>query len=88
MGERILGFHAIEEALKQAPSGSILYICRNMEKRNDRLESLAKTTAGVSVRKIAKVEMDRMTQGQIIGALSLNSPERGNPCPPHPRKTW
>ena len=63
MDERILGFHAIEEALKQAPSGSILYICRNMEKRNDRLESLAKTTAGVYVRKIAKVEMDRMTQG-------------------------
>lgn len=63
MGERVLGFHAIEEALKQAPSGSILYICRNMEKRNDRLESLAKTTSGVSVRKIAKVEMDRMTNG-------------------------
>lgn len=63
MGERILGFHAIEEALKQAPAGSVLYICRNMEKRNDRLESLARTTSGVSVRKIAKVEMDRMTQG-------------------------
>lgn len=63
MGERVLGFHAIEEALKQASAGSILYICRNMEKRNDRLESLARTTSGVSVRKIAKVEMDRMTNG-------------------------
>ena len=62
MVERVMGFHAIEEALKEASSGSILYICRNMEKRNDRLESLAKTTPGVSVRKIAKVEMDRMTQ--------------------------
>lgn len=63
MGERILGFHAIEEALKQAPQGSVLYICRNMEKRNERLESLAKVNRGVAVRKIAKVEMDRMTQG-------------------------
>ena len=62
MGERIVGFHAIEEALKQAPAGSILYICRNMEKRNDRLESLARGNSNVAVRKIAKIEMDRLIQ--------------------------
>jgi 23S rRNA (guanosine2251-2'-O)-methyltransferase len=62
MGDRIIGFHAIEEALKQAPQGSILYLCRNMEKRNNKLESLARQNRAVTLRKIAKVEMDRMTQ--------------------------
>ncbi len=62
MGERVLGFHAIEEALKEAPSGSTLYICRNMEKRNSRLESLARKNSAVTIRKIAKIELDRMTQ--------------------------
>lgn len=62
MGDRILGFHAIEEALKEAPAGSVLYICRNMEKRNSRLESLARQNGSVAVKKIAKIEMDRMTQ--------------------------
>lgn len=62
MGDRIFGFHAIEEALKDAPAGSVLYICRNMEKRNSRLESLARQNSSVVVKKIAKIEMDRMTQ--------------------------
>ena len=62
MGDKILGFHAIEEALKDAPAGSTLYICRNMEKRNSRLESLARQNGSVAIRKIAKIEMDRMTQ--------------------------
>ena len=61
MGDKIIGFHAIEEALKVAPQGSLLYGCRNMEKRNSRLESLARQNGGVTVRKIAKVEMARMT---------------------------
>ena len=62
MGERIVGFHAIEEALKDAPPGSVLYVCRNMEKRNNRLESLARQNGSVAVRKIAKIEMDRMVK--------------------------
>lgn len=28
MGEKIIGFHAIEEGLKKASSGSVLYIAR------------------------------------------------------------
>jgi 23S rRNA (guanosine2251-2'-O)-methyltransferase len=62
MGDKILGFHAIEESLKQAPAGSVLYICRNMEKRNSRLEALARQNKFVTIRKIAKIELDRMTQ--------------------------
>ena len=60
MGQRITGFHAIEEAVKNAPAGSVLYLCRNSEKRNDRLEGLAKANGKISIRKIAKIEMDRM----------------------------
>ena len=30
MGEKIIGFHAIEEGLKKASSGSVLYIARGM----------------------------------------------------------
>lgn len=63
MGDRIVGFHAIEEALKQVPAGSVLFICRNREKRNGRLESLALSSGKVSVRKITKAEMDRMIPG-------------------------
>lgn len=87
MGERILGFHAIEEALKQAPSGSILYVCRNMEKRNERLESLAKGTSGVSVRKIAKVEMDRATQGADHRGVFLELARSREPAANSTRKS-
>jgi|SRR5690554_2443095 23S rRNA (guanosine2251-2'-O)-methyltransferase len=78
MGDRVLGFHAIEEALKDAPAGSTLYICRNMEKRNSRLESLARKGNSISIRKIAKVELDRMTQNaDHRGAMLELGVERG-----------
>lgn len=63
MGEKVIGFHAITEALKEAPSGSILYICRNIERKNDQLESLARANTSVTIRKVAKIEMDRMVPG-------------------------
>ena len=63
MGEKITGYHAIEEALKDVVPGSVLFLCRNSEKRNERLESLARTAGKVSVRKIAKAEMDRLVPG-------------------------
>lgn len=63
MGEKVFGFHAIEEALKQAPAGSTLYICRNSGDKNTRLEQLARVTGKVAVKKIAMVEMDRMVPG-------------------------
>ncbi|MFA6689341.1 MAG: 23S rRNA (guanosine(2251)-2'-O)-methyltransferase RlmB [Sphaerochaetaceae bacterium] len=63
MGEKIFGFHAIEEALKLAPAGSTLFLCRNTGDRNVRLEQLARMTGKVAVKKIALVEMDRMVPG-------------------------
>lgn len=63
MGEKVFGFHAIEEALKQAPAGSTLYICRNTGDKNVRLEQMARATGKVAVKKIAMVEMDRMMPG-------------------------
>ena len=61
MAEYITGFHAIEEALKDEGLRGTLFICRNMEKRNDRLESLARYQGKVKVKKVARVEMDRMS---------------------------
>ena len=63
MAEYITGFHAIEEALKDEGLRGTLFICRNMEKRNDRLESLARYQGKVKVKKVARVEMDRMSPG-------------------------
>ena len=63
MGEKITGYHAIEEALKGVAPGSILFLCRNSEKRNERLESLARAAEKVAIRRIAKVEMDRLVPG-------------------------
>ncbi len=63
MADYITGFHAIEEALKAEDLRGTLFICRNMEKRNDRLESLARFQGKVSIRKIARAEMDRMVPG-------------------------
>ncbi len=63
MADFITGFHAIEEALKSEELRGTLFICRNMEKRNDRLESQARYQGKVKVKKIARVEMDRMAPG-------------------------
>lgn len=60
MGEKIIGFHAIEEGLKKASSGSVLYIARGMGGHTQDLERLARLSSKVVVKKIAKVEMDRM----------------------------
>ncbi|WP_320130004.1 23S rRNA (guanosine(2251)-2'-O)-methyltransferase RlmB [uncultured Sphaerochaeta sp.] len=60
MGEKIFGFHAIEESLKQAPAGSTLYLCRGMGGHTSALERQAMLTGKVAVKKIASVEMDRM----------------------------
>lgn len=63
MGEKVFGFHAIEEALKLAPAGSTLYLCRNSGDKNVKLEQQARITGKVAVKKIALVEMDRMVPG-------------------------
>ena len=60
MGDFIIGFHAIEEALKNTSDRGILYICRNMEKRNSRLESMGRVNPKITIKKIAKADMDKM----------------------------
>ncbi len=75
MGEYIIGFHAIEEALKHTTERSVLYICRNMEKRNSILESLGRTNPKITVKKIAKADMDKMVstddhRGALLQVLS------------------
>jgi len=60
MGEKIIGVHAIEEGLKRAAAGSVLYLCRGMGSHTQALERQAQLTNNVVVKKIAKVEMDRM----------------------------
>lgn len=64
MGEKIFGFHAIEEGLKQASAGSTLYLCRGMGGHTAELERQARLTGKVAVRKIASAEMDRMAPGK------------------------
>jgi 23S rRNA (guanosine2251-2'-O)-methyltransferase len=63
MGEKIYGFHAIEESLKMAPAGSTLYLCRGMGGHTAALERQARLTGKVAVRKIASAEMDRLAPG-------------------------
>lgn len=78
MGEKITGYHAIEESLKEACAGSILFLCKDSEKRSERLEALARSTKKVAIRKITSMEMDRMAGGaDHRGALlELSSPSR------------
>ncbi|MGE4585579.1 MAG: 23S rRNA (guanosine(2251)-2'-O)-methyltransferase RlmB [Sphaerochaeta sp.] len=79
MGEKIIGVHAIEEGLKRAAAGSVLYLCRGMGGHTQALERQAQLTGKVIVKKIAKVEMDRMVdQADHRGAvLDLVVPTKG-----------
>ena len=81
MGEKIIGFHAIEEGLKRASSGSVLYLCRGMGSQTQALERQAQLTSKVIVKKIAKVEMDRMvgpSDDHRGAVLELQSATKGN----------
>ncbi len=79
MGEKVYGYHAIEEALKKAGMGSTLYIVRNGGERVQSLEREAICTGKVAVRKVSKDELSRMMDGvDLRGALlDLGGPRRG-----------
>ncbi len=79
MGERIYGYHAIEEALKKAAAGSTLYLQRNSTERLGKLEFKAQCTGKVAVKKLSKDELDRMAPGMDHrGAiLDLGGPRKG-----------
>ena len=79
MGERIYGFHAIEEALKKAGMGSTIYLQRNGGERIQSLERQAQLTGKVAVKKVSKDELARMMPGvDLRGALlDLGGPRSG-----------
>ena len=79
MGEKVYGYHAIEEALKKAGHGSTLYLVRGERERSEELDRKARLTGKVAVKKISKQEMDRMVPGiDHRGALlDLSGPRRG-----------
>ena len=79
MGERIYGYHAIEEGLKKAFAGSTLYLVRNGGEKLSRLEFAARCTGKVAVKKVSRDELDRMAPGMDHrGAiLDLGGPRKG-----------
>ena len=79
MGERIYGYHAIEEGLKKAFAGSTLYLMRSGGERLNKLEFKAQCTGKVAVKKVSREELDRMApdidhRGAI---LDLGGPRKG-----------
>ena len=79
MGERVYGYHAIEEALKKAGMGSTIYLVRGGGDRIRDLERKAVFTGKVAVKKVSKDELERMMPGtDLRGALlDLGGPRRG-----------
>lgn len=79
MGEKVYGYHAIEEALKKARGGSTLYIARGAEGRTAELDRMARLTGKVAVRKVSRSELERMMPGvDLRGALlDLGGPRSG-----------
>ena len=79
MGEKIYGYHAIEEAIKKAGMGSTLFVERG---GSDKLETLvreAKLTGRIAVKKLSRDELKRMLpDADVRGAiLDLGGPRRG-----------
>ncbi len=79
MGEKVYGFHAIEEALKKAGMGSTLFVQRQGGERIEALVREAKLTGKVAVKKLSRDELERMLPGvDLRGALlDLGGPRRG-----------
>ncbi len=79
MGEKIYGYHAIEEGLKKAGMGSTLYVQRQGGERIEALVREAKLTGKVAVKKLSREELERMLpSADLRGALlDLGGPRRG-----------
>ena len=70
MGEKIYGYHAIEEGLKKAGMGSTLYVARNAGEKIEALVREAQFTGKVAVKKLSKDELERMIPGaDVRGAI-------------------
>ena len=79
MGEKIYGYHAIEEGLKKAGMGSTLYLQRSGGERLEALAMKARGTGKVAVKKVSREELERMLPGaDLRGALlEMSGPRRG-----------
>ena len=87
MGEKVYGFHAIEEALKKAAAGSTLYIVRSAGARAAQLEQQARFTGKVAVRKVSRQELERMLPGSDVrdAILDMGGPRREGEHPDLPK---
>lgn len=57
----IIGFHAIEEALKGKYPGAVLHLHKKSHKRNEQLEKLA-LSLNISVRSASEKDLDALTE--------------------------
>ncbi len=62
MQQKIVGFHAINEALRTIERGT-LYLCPAIERRNEQLATLARQKRGITIRKVDKNEIERLSGG-------------------------
>ncbi|NLZ76907.1 MAG: 23S rRNA (guanosine(2251)-2'-O)-methyltransferase RlmB [Spirochaetales bacterium] len=80
MSDAIIGFHAIEEGLKTASGGSILYLARGTGSKTEVLENLARMNRKTIVRKVSKAELDRLAGGaNHRGALLVPGSQSKSP---------
>lgn len=79
MGEKVYGYHAIEEAIKKAGMGSTLYLARGGNDRIQKLERDARSTGKIAVKKVSREELERMMpDADLRGALlDMGGPRRG-----------
>ncbi len=79
MGEKVFGYHAIEEAIKKAGMGSTLYVQRGGGAKIEALVREAQLTGRIAVRKLSKDELERIMPGRDLrgAVLDLGGPRRG-----------
>ena len=79
MGEKVYGYHAIEEAIKKAGMGSTLFVERGGGEKLEALVRSAKLTGRIAVKKLSREELQRMLpDADVRGAiLDIGGPRRG-----------
>ena len=71
MGEKVYGYHAIEEAIKKAGMGSTLFVERGGGGRIDALVREAKLTGRIAVKKLSRDELNRMLMSVVRFLISV-----------------
>lgn len=76
----ITGTHAIEEALENAPKGSVLFVVQNAKNSEDLIRK-AKSTPGIIVKKVMREALDEMStdhRGAVLSVVSSSFGARQN----------